>query len=99
MSAGALYNAHLAQYMRELRCKSCNADPDSWMKAKFMSEVKLKCYSYILCYLNEIIYIHHDSDDELIKLNCYVPVKLSSVSRSGMYIGTMLMHMELHNVW
>ena len=63
--------------LRELRCKSCDADPDPWMKPEFRSEVKLQCYFYILYYVDEIICIHHDPDDVLIKLKYYVPVKPS----------------------
>ena len=80
-----------------VRYKSYDTDHDSWMKLEFRSEVKVEYYSYISWYVDGIICIHHDPDDVLIKLNCYVPEKHSSVSRSYMYLGTILMHMQLHN--
>ena len=84
--------------MQELGFKSRNADHDPWMKPEFRSEDKSACYSYILCYVGEISCIHNDLDDVLIKLNHYVPLKPSSVSRFDFYFGTIQMYMQLHNV-
>ena len=68
------------------------------MKPEFRSEVKLEYYSFILCDVDDITCMHHDPEDVLIKLNCYVPVKPSSVSRSGVYLGIILKHIQLHNI-
>ena len=95
MSANELYNVHLAQYVCELGCKSCDADPDQWMKPEVRSEVNK---SIIHLHLYEIICIHHDPGDVFIKLNCYMPMKPSSFSRSDVFFGTILMHMQLHKV-
>ena len=58
---------------------SCDADPNLWMKAEYRPEDKLEYYSYILCYVDDILCIHHDPDDVLNKLNGYMPLQPSSV--------------------
>ena len=82
--------------MQELGCKSCDTDPNPLIKPEFRSEVKLEFYSYILCNVDETICIHNDPDGVLIKLNCYMLVKPSSVRWSDVYFGTIWMHMQLH---
>ena len=82
-SAGALFRANLAQYIWELGYQSCDDDSDLWMKAQYRPEDKLKYYLYILCYMDDILCIHHYSDDILNKLNGYVTLKPSIV---GLYV-------------
>ena len=77
--------------MWELGYKSCDADPDMWMKNEYRPKYKLEYYSYILCYVDDILCIHHDPDDILNKHNRYVPLKP---------MGTRLKHMQQHNgIW
>ena len=71
-SVGASYRAHLAQCIEELGYCSCNADPNMWMKAQYRPEDKLENNSYISCYVDDILFTHHDPDDVLNKLNGYV---------------------------
>ena len=61
------------------------------------AEDKLEYYSYNLCYMDDILCIYHDPDDELNKLNGYMPLKPGSVGSPYMYLGTKLKHMQLHN--
>ena len=70
------------------------------MKAEHRLEDKLDYYSYILCYVDDILCIHHDPDDVLNKLNGYVPLKPCLVESLDMYLGIKLKHMQLHNgIW
>ena len=71
-SAGASFRTHLAQCMHELGYYTCDADPDLWTKAENSSEDKLEHYSYNLCYVDDILCIHHDPDDILNKLCVHV---------------------------
>ena len=66
-SEGASFRAHLAQCMQA--CHSCNAGPNLWMKALCRPEETLEYCSYILCYVDDILFIHQDPDDVLNKLN------------------------------
>ena len=96
--AGASFRAHLAQCMLELGYKSCNADPDLLVMPEFRIEDKSEYCSYILFCVDDILFINHDTDDVLNKLKCYVPRKSSSVGSSDVYLGTILMHIQLYNV-
>ena len=71
-----------------VRCKSCDADPDLWIKPEFRPEDKLNYYSYIFCYVDNILCIHYDSDNVLNKLNGYMPLKPTSVRSPNMFLGT-----------
>ena len=67
------------------------------MKAEYRPEDKLVYHSYILCYVDDILFIHHDPDKVLNKLDQYVLLKPSSVRSSDMYLGINIKHMQLHN--
>ena len=98
--AGALFIAHLTQCMQKLGYQSSDVGPNLWMKAHYRLEDKLEFYSYISCYVDDILSIHHDPDDLLNKLNRYVPLKPSSIRSPDMYFGEKLEHMQLHNgIW
>ena len=64
--------------MQELGYHSCDADPDLWMKAEYRLEEKLQYYSYALCYVDDILCIHHNSGDALNKLIRYMLLKPGS---------------------
>ena len=86
--------------MQESGYCSCNAHPDLWMMANYRPENKLEYYSYILCHVEDILFIHHDQDDILNKLNGHVPLKPGSVGSLDMYLGMKLKSMQLHNgIW
>ena len=89
-SAVASFKAHLAQYMQELGYQSCDADPNLCMKAQYRPEDKLEYYLYIVCYVDNILCIHHDSDDILNKPNGCVSLKPGSVKSPNMYLGMKL---------
>ena len=85
---------------QELGYHPCDADIDLWMKAWHKPEDKLQYYSYILCYVDDILCIHHDPDNVLNKVNGYVPLKPRSVGIANCYLSMKLKHMQLHNgIW
>jgi hypothetical protein len=59
-SAGAAFRAHLASFMHQMGYLSCKADPDLWLKAVTRPDVNVRYYAYILCYVDDILCIHHD---------------------------------------
>ena len=67
------------------------------MKPEFRLEDKSEYCSYISCYVDGILCIHHHPDDVLNKLNGCVLLKPSSVRRPDMYHGMKLKCMQLHN--
>ena len=85
-SAGAAFCSHLASCMHELDYKSCPADPDLWMKEQTRSDGSIY-YAYILCYVDDLLVIHHKPSSVLDKINGYFPLKPDSVGPPDMYLG------------
>jgi len=99
-SAGAAFRAHLASFMRQMGYTSCKADPDLWFKAMTRPDDNFKYYAYILCYVDDILVMHHDPMTVLDKINGYMPLKPSSVGDPDIYLGAKLRRTRLQNgVW
>ena len=99
-SAGAAFRAHLASFMRQMGYTSCKADPDLWLKAEIRPSDSVKYYSYILCYVDDILVIHHDSLSVLNQINEYLPLKPTSVGDPDIYLGAKMRYTQLANgVW
>ncbi len=78
-SAGAAFRASLASFMRQMGFISCKADPDLWLKAVTRPEDNVQYYAYILCYVDDILCIHHDPMSVMKEINGYLPLKPSAV--------------------
>jgi hypothetical protein len=100
-SAGAAFRAHLASFMHQMGYTSCKADPDLWFKAMTRPDDNFKYYANILCYVDDILVMHHDpSMTVLDKINGYMPLKPSSVGDLDIYLGAKLRWTRLKNgVW
>jgi hypothetical protein len=96
-SAGAAFCAHLASFMRQMGYTSCKADPDLWYKAKTQPDNYVRYYAYMLCYVDNILCIHHDAMSVLTQINNYLPLKLSSVGDPDIYLGAKLKETQLPN--
>ena len=68
-SSGSAFNNNLAYCMRHMGYKSCMADPDLWLEPEVRTRDGFEYYSYILCYVDDILFIHHDSIDVLKNLD------------------------------
>ncbi len=66
---------------------SCKADPDLWLKAVTRPEDNVHYYAYILCYIDNILCIHHDPMSVMGEINKYLPLKPSSVGNPDIYLG------------
>ena len=98
-SAGAAFRSNLAKYMESLGYESCKADPNLWFKAEIRPEGAVKYYSCLLCYFDDILYIHHNGDAMLEWLCKSFPLK-PGFGNSNMYLGVKLHKTRLHNgVW
>lgn len=67
-SAGAAFRAHLASCMRDMGYTSCRADPDLWYKPMVRPSDNYAYYAYILCYVDDILSIHHDAMSVLTRI-------------------------------
>ena len=88
-SSGAAFRAHLAGCMREMGYVSCPADPDLWLKEQTDRKGR-KYYSYILCYVDDLLVVHHNPKCIMDKINCFLPLKPDSAGPPEMYLGAKL---------
>jgi hypothetical protein len=56
---------------------SCKADPNLWLKAKTRPDNNVHYYTNILCYVDDILCIHHDPTSVMDEINDYLPLKPS----------------------
>jgi hypothetical protein len=86
-SAGAAFCAHLASFVHKMVYISCKADADLWLKATTRPDNNSVYYSYILCYVDEILVVHHNAMSILNQLNEYLPLKPKLVGDPNIYLG------------
>jgi hypothetical protein len=97
-SASASFRNHLAGYMRELGYDSCKVDPDVWMKPETRPDDGFKYYSYVICYVDDVLCIHHNVMEQIRSIDKRFPLKKSSVGDPDIYLGAKLRIFELENV-
>jgi hypothetical protein len=100
-SAGAAFRAHLASFMRQMGYTSCKADHDLWYyKAETRPDDNYRYYAYILCHVDDILVMHHDSMSVLHQIDKYLPLKPTSVGDHDIYLGAKLKEIRLPNgIW
>jgi hypothetical protein len=96
-SAGAAFCAHLASFMGQMGYTSCKADPDLWYEAETRPDNSILYYAYTLCYVDDILCIHHDALSVLTQINKYLPLKPSAVGDPDIYLGAKLKETQLPN--
>ena len=85
--------------MEFLRYQSCKVDLDLWFNPEIKPEDGVKYYSYIFCYIDDILCIHHNEGSMLEWLHRYFPLKLG-FGKPDMYLDAMLRKIMIHNgVW
>ena len=98
-SSGAAFHAHLADCMRSIGCTSCRGDNDLWMKPDTDPDGD-KYYSYILCYVDDVLVLHHGAMTTLMKIDKYFKLKPSSIGDPDIYLGAKLKYTRAENgVW
>ncbi len=83
--------------MRQMGHTSCKADPDLWLKAVTRPDDNVRYYAYILCYVDDILCIHHGPMSVMSEINSYLPLKPSSVGDPDIYLGAKLKQTQLPN--
>ena len=66
-SSGSAFHSHLEDCMRSMGYTSCRGENDLWMKPETDPDGD-KYYSYILCYVDDVLVVHHDAMTTLIYL-------------------------------
>eukprot|EP00804_Cyclotella_cryptica_P025701 CCRYP_002900-RA/>CCRYP_002900-RA protein AED:0.28 eAED:0.28 QI:0/0/0/1/1/1/2/0/294 len=88
-SRGAAFRVHLTGYMSEMGYVSCTADADLWLKEQTDWKGR-KYYSYVLCYLDDVLVIHHNPKCIIDKINSFLPLKPDLVGPPEMYLDAKL---------
>jgi hypothetical protein len=83
--------------MRQMGYTSYKADPDLWYKAETRTVDNFRYCAYILCYVDNILCIHHDPMTVLNSINAYMPLKPSLVGDPDIYLGVKLKMTRLDN--
>jgi hypothetical protein len=76
---------------------SCKADPNLWQKAVARPEDNMHYYASILCYVDDILCIHHNPMSVMNEIKGYLPLKPSSVGNPDIYLGAKLKQTQLPN--
>ena len=98
-SSGAAFHSHLADCMRAIGYTPCKGDNDLWMKPEIDPDGD-QYYSYILCYVDDVLVVHHDAMTTLMKIDKYFKLKPSSIGDPDVYIGAKLKYTQAENgVW
>jgi hypothetical protein len=71
-SVCAAFPEHLVSFICQMGYTSCKADPDLWYKAETRPDDNFKYYAYILCYVDNILMMHHDPMTIFDKINGYM---------------------------
>ena len=84
--------------MANLGYKPYLEDPDLWLK--YQNQDDIDYYSYILCYVDEIMVIQHDAIHILDRIDKFIKLKKSSVGDPDIYLGAKLKKVQMDNdVW
>ena len=94
-SSGASFRAHLCECMSALGYKPFLTDPDIWLKAHNQDDID--SYSYILCYVDDIMVIHHEARPILDRIDKFMKLKESSVGDPDIYLGAKLKKVHMDN--
>ena len=77
----------------------CRGDNELWMKPEIDPDSD-EYYSYILCYVDDVLVVHHDAMTTLMKIDNYFKLKPSSIGDPEIYLGAKLNYTRAPNgVW
>ena len=99
-SSGEAFRAHLVETLHDIGFKPMKADPDVWIRPA----VKLdgsEYYEYIMCYIDDILSVSHDTKSILQSLQGQFKLKGDKIEPPDMYLGAQLgtMQVEGNNGW
>ena len=99
-SSGEAFRAHLAETLHDIGFKPTKAHPNVWIRPV----VKLdgsEYYEYIMCYIDDILSVSHDTKSILQSLQGQFKLKGDKIEPPDMYLGAQLrtMQVEGNNGW
>ena len=99
-SSGAAFRAHLAETLYDIGFKPSKADPDFWMRPAVKPD-GFKYYEYVLCYVDDLLALSHDSKKVLKGVQAVFKLKDDKIEPPEMYLGAELgtMSMDGREAW
>ena len=94
-SSGATWRAKLAEALSAMGCKSCEADPDVWMR-RAVKPTSEEYWAYMLCYVDDCLHIHHDPKIDFTILNGHYQLK-DGFGAPDRYLGANVEKVLLHD--
>jgi hypothetical protein len=83
--------------MTHLGFTPCLADPDLWMRPEVRPSDGVSYDAYVLLYMHDILVVHHDATDVLLRLDKYFKMKPGSIGDPDVYLGATIKQMRLAN--
>ena len=83
--------------MKGLGYTPCLADLDLWYKAEVRPDDGFEYYSYIICYVDDILVIRQDSLYILKRIDSYFKLNPASIGNPDIYLGDKVKKMNLAN--
>ena len=96
-SSGAAFRAHLAETLYDIGFKPSKADPDFWMRPAVKPD-GFKYYEYVLCYVDDLLAISHDSKRVLQRVQAVFKLKDDKIEPPDMYLGAQLGKMDFDGI-
>ena len=88
-SSGAAYRAHFAQTLSDLGFKSCQADPDVWMRPA-TNDKGFDYYEYILTYVDDCLVVSHNPKRIIDSLQNEYKYRLKDIGEPTRYLGAQI---------
>ena len=95
-SSGAAFRSFLAETLRDLNFVPSRADPDVWMSPAVKPD-GFKYWEYILCYVDDVLAISHQSKHVLKGIQKKFKLKNDKMEVPKMYLGASLSKMDNEN--
>ena len=98
-SSSAAFHKNLGECMSGIGYKTCLADPDLWLNLEVRDD-GVEYYSCILCYVNEILVVYHNTRPDLDRNDQFMKLKEGSVGYPDIYSGAKSNFFQMsNNVW
>ena len=83
--------------MKHLVYIPCRADPVFYLNPMVRPNDGFKYYGYILLYFENVMVVHHDALDLLMKIDKYIKLKHNLIGDPYIYFGSKLKKMIISN--
>ena len=94
-SSGAAWRAKLAETLKAMDYLPTEADPDVWMK-RAVKPTGEEYYCYMLVYVDDVLHIHHNPQEDMDKLNSIYRLK-DGVGSPDRYLGANIDQVQLED--